>query len=117
MKPVAGKSAEPPLTPVESLSDAMAAMRLGKPVKLLFSWARLRAVGIGYAMVIVAKSRAAYPQTECRAVLDAGEDAGLALAALKSGADLVLFSGAPQVTSKLAQIATQLGCDLQKSAA
>jgi hypothetical protein len=105
------------LTQVETLTDAMTAMRAGKPVRLLFAWAHLRAVGIGYAMAIIAKARAAYPQTECQAVLDAGEDAGLALSALKSGANLVLFSGAPQVTSKLAQIATQLGADLQKSAA
>lgn len=105
---------------IENLPDAIAALqagiKAGQTVKLTFSWARLRAVGIGYAMAIVAKARAAYPQASCLSVLDAGEDAGLALSAMKSGADLVLFSGAPQLTSKLAQIAAQLGVGLEGSA-
>jgi hypothetical protein len=102
---------------VDTLSDAMIALqagtKAGQPVRLLFSWPRLRAAGIGYAMAIVAKARAAYPQAVFLAVMDAGEDAGLALSALKSGADLVLFRGAPQLASKLGQIALQLGVGLE----
>jgi hypothetical protein len=91
--------------PVENLADAMLALqsgsRSGQPVHLLFSWTRLRAVGIGYAMAIVAKAKAANPTAKCLSVLDAGDDAGLALSALKSGADMVRFSGAPQIAAKL----------------
>ena len=64
-------------------------------------------------MTIVAKARAAYPQIACLCVLDAGEDAGLALAALKAGADKVRFSGAPQMARKLAQIALQLNTSFE----
>lgn len=106
---------------IETLGDAMTALqsgaKTGKTVRLLFAWAHLRAVGIGYAMAIVAKARAAHPQATCLSVLDAGDDAGLALSALKSGADLVLFCGAPQVAQKLAQIAAQLGVGLEISPA
>jgi hypothetical protein len=107
--------------PVENLGDALRALqssnKSGLPVYLFFSWARLRAVGIGYAMAIVAKAKAANPTAKCLSILDAGEDAGLALSALKSGADRVRFSGAPQVAAKLAQIADQLGVSLEISPA
>jgi len=107
----------PPAFPVETLADALRALQTsasaGQPVHLMFSWASLRAVGIGYAMAIVAKARATYPSIACLSVLDAGEDAGLALSALKSGADMVRFSGAPQIAQKLAQIARQLGVGLE----
>ncbi len=110
--------AKPPLAvPVETLSDALRALSRnassGQPVQLLFSWASLRSVGIGYAMAIVAKARATYPQIACLSVLDAGEDAGLALSALKAGADRVRFSGAPQLARKLSQIALQMGVGLE----
>ena len=112
---MAGKS--PPAFPVENLADALRALQssasAGQPVHLMFSWASLRSVGIGYAMAIVAKARATYPQIACKSVLDAGEDAGLALSALKSGADMVRFSGAPQLAKKLSQIARQLGVGLE----
>jgi len=98
---------------VESLADALAAFKegakTGKPVELLFTWNHLRAAGIGYAMAIVAKARAAYPDIASCAVLDAGEDAGLALSGLRSGADKVVFSGTPAMAAKLSQIARQLG--------
>jgi hypothetical protein len=107
----------PPAVPVENLADALRALARNaaadQPVQLLFSWASLRSVGIGYAMAIVAKARATYPQIACLSVLDAGEDAGLALSALKAGADKVRFSGAPQLAQKLSQIARQMGVGLE----
>lgn len=107
----------PPVVTVENLSDAMRGLArhasAGEPVHLMFSWASLRSAGIGYAMAIVAKARATYPQIACKSVLDAGEDAGLALSALKSGADMVRFSGAPQLAQKLSQIARQMGVGLE----
>jgi len=67
-----------------------------------YSWTRLRGIGVGFAMAECARSGEA-------AVLDAGEDAGLALACLQSGAKKVLFSGPAPAAEKLAQIAEQLG--------
>ena len=107
----------PPAVKVENLSDALRALQSnassGQPVYLVFSWASLRSAGIGYAMAIVAKARATHPQIACLSVLDAGEDVGLALSALKAGADKVLFSGAPALAQKLGQIAGQLGVRLE----
>jgi hypothetical protein len=102
---------------VETLADALHALQAGhksgQTIQLLFTWARLKAAGIGYAAAIIAKARAANPGAKFQTILDAGEDAGLALAALKSGADLVRFSGTPQVAAKLSQIAAQLGVSLE----
>ena len=107
----------PPAFQIENLNDALRALSRNassaQPVHLMFSWASLRSAGIGYAMAIVAKARATYPQIACKSVLDAGEDAGLALSALKSGADMVRFSGAPQLAQKLSQIAAQMGVGLE----
>jgi hypothetical protein len=72
--------------------------------ELRFSWSRLRGVGVGYAMAEAAKAGA-------DAVLDAGEDAGLALACLHSGAKRVEFCGPEEVAVKLAEIARQLGVE------
>ena len=77
--------------------------------ELLYSWARLKAVGIGYAMAEVARKRTESPDEPIVAILDAGEDSGLALAAMHSGADRVLFSGPAATAQKLAQIAAKLG--------
>ena len=75
--------------------------------ELRFSWSRLRGIGIGYAMAEAAKVNA-------DAVLDAGEDAGLALACLQSGAKRVEFSGPEPVARKLAEIAVQLGVEFAR---
>ena len=80
-----------------------------EPGRLTFSWAMLRAAGIGYAMAMVAKARAEHPKTTGLSVFDVGEDAGLALSELRSGADLVVFSGRPEVAVKLAEIAGKMG--------
>lgn len=88
---------------------------MAEPVQLLFSWATLRSAGIGYAMAATAKARADHPGAVCLCVLDAGEDAGLALSALRSGADKVRFSGAPELAEKLAQIADQLDVEFEAS--
>ena len=107
----------PPAIQVETLNDALRGLSRNAsatgPVHLMFSWASLRSAGIGYAMAIVAKARATYPQIACKSVLDAGEDAGLALSAMKSGADMVRFSGTPPLAQKLSQIARQMGVGLE----
>lgn len=107
----------PPAIEIENLNDALRALSRNaasaQPVHLMFSWASLRSAGIGYALAIVAKARATYPQIACKSVLDAGEDAGLALSAMKSGADMVRFSGAPALAQKLSQIARQMGVGIE----
>ncbi len=101
----------------ESLTDALRALASnassGQPIHLMFSWNSLRSAGIGDAMAIVAKARATYPQIACLSVLDAGEDVGLALSALKAGADKVRFSGAPALAQNLSQIAGTMGVRLE----
>jgi hypothetical protein len=42
-------------------------------------------------------------------VIDCGDDAGLAMAALRTGSRDLLFTGPPRVAAKLADMAAQLG--------
>lgn len=68
-------------------------------------------------MAVVAKTRAAHLENRYLAVLDAGEDAGLALAAMRSGADRVRFCGDAEKAVKLAEIAAQMGVAFESSSA
>lgn len=61
--------------------------------------------GVGYLKAIVEKAGADKAGVE--AIIDCGEDAVIALAALRTGWKLVEFSGSGEVFAKLAQIAGQ----------
>ncbi len=62
--------------------------------------------GVGYLMAVIEKAGAP------AAIIDCGEDAGIALAALRAGWKKVLFSGRKDVRAKLAQIAKQQGAEV-----
>lgn len=64
--------------------------------------------GVGYLKAIV--EQAGVEQAGAlEAVIDCGEDAGVALAALRTGWKLVMFSGRLDVFAKVADIAEQQG--------
>lgn len=65
--------------------------------------------GVGYLKAIVEKAGADKAGVEAgvEAIIDCGEDAVIALAALRTGWKLVEFSGSGEVFAKLAQIAGQ----------
>ncbi len=65
--------------------------------------------GVGYLMAVIEQAGA----DRCEAVIDCGEDAGLALAALRTGWKKLLFSGRRDVRAKLAQIAEQQGAEVR----
>ena len=64
--------------------------------------------GVGYLMAVIEQAGA----DKHAAVIDCGEDAGLALAALRTGWKKLLFSGRRDVCAKLAQIAEQQGAEV-----
>ncbi len=64
--------------------------------------------GVGYLMAVIEQAGA----DKAEAVIDCGEDAGLALAALRAGWKKLLFSGRRDVCAKLAQIAEQQGAEV-----
>jgi len=52
------------------------------------------------------------PAARFRAVLDCGDQAGAALAALRAGAECIVFTGRADVAERLAGIAAQQGARL-----
>ena len=59
--------------------------------------------GVGYLKAVIERAGAD------EAIIDCGGDAGVAMAALRAGWKLVMFSGRKDVFVKLAQIAEQQG--------
>ena len=61
---------------------------------------------------LLAAARAAVPAAHCTALLDCGDDAGAAQAAIRAGIDGVIFTGHCDVAERLADIAGQQGVTL-----
>lgn len=88
------------------LADARAALAAHEsPAALVLQTAPGVAAyaGVGYLMAVIEQAGA----DRRAAIIDCGDDPGLALAALRTGWKNVLFSGRKDVRSKLAQIAEQ----------
>lgn len=68
--------------------------------------------GAGYLKAVVDRARAATPDAQVQAVIDCGDDAGLALAALRAGWGALRFTGAEDVRRRLAAIAAAKGARL-----
>lgn len=64
--------------------------------------------GVGYLMAVIEQAGA----NKCEAVIDCGDDAGIAMAALRAGWKRLLFTGRRDVCVKLAQIAEQQGASV-----
>lgn len=64
-------------------------------------------VGPGWFQAVTDEARAAFPDAEATAMLDCGDRAGHALAALRQGIPHIRFDG--RTADKIADIAGQLG--------
>ena len=68
--------------------------------------------GPGWFGALVAAACAAVPAAQCAALLDCGDDAGAAQAAIRTGIEGIVFTGRADVTGSLADIAGQRGARL-----
>ena len=68
--------------------------------------------GAGFFNAIVRRARAKVPAAKSEAVLDCGNAPGVALEALRAGAEAVRFGGRPAVRKKIADIAAAHGAQL-----
>lgn len=98
---------------VHSLGHALAALaaaaRAGHAITLLSAPGAAAYIGPLLFMSIVAQARARYPAVPVDAVLDCGDRAGDALAALRQGVPAIRFTGRADVADKLTAIAAQRG--------
>lgn len=98
---------------IHSLAHAVAALEAaeeaGVSVTLLSPPDFAAYGGAGFFNAIVRRARAKVPGSKFEAVLDCGDTPGLALAALRAGAESVRFGGRPSVQKKITEIAAVHG--------
>ncbi len=103
----------PPVIVVHSLAHALgaleAAARAGRPVMLLSAPAAGVYAGPGWFQALVEVARQAVPKARFRAMLDCGDEASAALAAIRAPVEGAIFTGRADVARRLADIAGQQG--------
>lgn len=111
-------NARTPRIVVHSLAHARAALQAagetGTAVTLIGPPGGAAYLGTPFLLEIVGQARAAFPQAKATAVVDCGDAPGLALAALRQGAEAVRLDAAPAVLAKVAEIAGRRGGRLDR---
>ncbi len=101
---------------IHSLAHAIAALsaaaEAGRPVTLASAPDSGIYAGPGWFGALVAAARAAVPAAQCAALIDCGDDAGAAQAAIRAGIEGIIFTGRADVAERLADIAAQAGAEL-----
>ena len=107
-------TADAPVIAVHVLAHAVAALtaaaEIGRPIILASAPAAGIAGGPGWWRELIAAARAAVPAAKAMAVLDCGEDAGVAQGAIRAGVEAIVFTGPRWVAERLADIAGRSGC-------
>ena len=108
-----GSATTPPVIIVHSLAHAIgavkAAARAGRPIVLASAPEAGVYAGPGWFRALVEAAHEAAPEARCSAILDCGDQAGAALAAIRAQVEGVVFTGRPDVARRLADIARQHG--------
>jgi fructose/tagatose bisphosphate aldolase len=98
---------------VHSLEDARAALaaaaELGLPVTLRSAPGAAAYLGAQIFREIIETARAEYPEVDAVGILDCGENAGFALAALRHGIERVRVDLPAETRTRVADIARQHG--------
>jgi hypothetical protein len=109
-------TADPPVFVIHSLAHAVAALtaaaEAGRPVVLASAPNAGVYAGPGWFRELIGTARAAVPGARCTMLLDCGDDAGAAQAAIRAGVGAIVFAGRADVAARLADIATQGGARL-----
>jgi len=102
-----------PVIVVHSLDHAVAALsaaaEAGRPVALLSAPDAGIYAGPGWFGALIAAARDAVPAAHANALLDCGDDAGAAQAAIRAGIEAIVFTGSADVAERLADIAGRRG--------
>jgi hypothetical protein len=105
-----------PVIIVHSLAHAVAALTAAAEVGEHIILASAPDAGIyagpGWWNGLVVAARDTVPAAQFAALLDCGDDAGAAQAAIRAGADSIVFAGRRDVAERLADIARQRGAHL-----
>lgn len=109
-----------PVIIVHNLAHARAAAdvatALDIAVRLRSAPGAARYAGAGWFAALMSLVREEFPSAKLEASLDCATDAGLALAALRTGIPMVRFTGSAMVKRKIAAIARAYGAALENAA-
>ena len=89
-----------------------AAARAGRPAIIASATGAGSYAGPGWFGALVAAAREAVPEADFSALFDCADEAGAALAAIRSGIERVLFTGDDELARRLCEIARQHGVEL-----
>jgi len=105
-----------PVIVVHSLAHAVAALSAAaeaeRPVILASAPDAGIYAGPGWFGALIGAARDAVPAAQCATLLDCGDDAGAAQAAIRAGVEGIVFTGRADVAERLADIARQRGARL-----
>lgn len=108
--------AAPPVITVHALAHAIAALEAaaeaGRPVVLASAPDAGIYGGPGWFREMIAAARETVPTAQCTGLLDCGDDAGAAQAAIRTGIEAIVFTGDADVAERLANIAGRRGVRL-----
>ncbi|HVC53130.1 MAG TPA: hypothetical protein VND87_14010 [Stellaceae bacterium] len=105
-----------PAISIHSLAQAVAALEISVAGRHAIVLLSARDAGIyagpGWWAALIEAAREALPAARCAAILDCGDDAGAAMAAIRAGVEAIVFTGRADVAERLEDIATAQGCRL-----
>ena len=109
-------TADHPVVVVHSLAHAKAALSAaaaaGRPLALASAVEAGIYAGAGWWLGLIAAAREAVPSAIATSLLDCGDDAGAAQAAIRAGVEAIVFTGRPDVAGRLSDIASRRGVRL-----
>jgi hypothetical protein len=85
---------------------------MGQAVTILSAADAGISAGAGWWVALLAAAREAVPSAEFSTILDCGDDAGAAQAALRAGVEAIVFTGRTDVAARLAEVAAASGARL-----
>lgn len=109
-----------PMIVIHNLAHARAALAaaadLGSPVTLVSAPGAAAYLGAAVFREMVAEAARETPGVAVTALLDCGDDAGLALNALRHGLKAIRLRAGPEAMAAVADIARQLGATVESDA-
>jgi hypothetical protein len=107
---------EPLAIVIHSLAQAVAALRAaaeaGRPVVIASAPDAGIYAGPDWFREVLRAAREAVPTAQFISLLDCGDDAGAAMAALRAGLEAIVFTGPAEVAARLNDILAQAGARL-----
>jgi DNA-binding NarL/FixJ family response regulator len=97
---------------IQSLAEATKALEAaaGREIMLLSAPEAGIYAGPGWWTALIEAARDAAPAARFLSVLDCGDDPGAAMAAIRAGAEAIVFTGRADVAERLTAIAEAAGC-------